>query len=122
MNYSKGFTLIELLVVLAIIGVLTATAIPAYQQYKKQAYDFRALSDLKMVSLGEESYFLEKEEYFSCSDNTCTQLPGVPSLSKGVSLSVDASSPQEGFTATAQHQNGTGKVYKWDSARGGIVE
>jgi prepilin-type N-terminal cleavage/methylation domain-containing protein len=119
-SHSKGFTLMELLVVLTIVSLLATAAIPAYRRYRSHAYDFRALSDLQIVAVAEESYYLENERYLSCSGNSCLKLPSVPRLSNGVKLDISAS--EDSFVGNASHPKGTGKVYKWDSSKGGIVD
>ncbi len=54
---QKGFTLIELMIVVAIIGVLAAIAVPAYQDYVKKSEVASGVATLKsLITLAELEY------------------------------------------------------------------
>ena len=119
-NSNAGFTLLEILIVLTIVSILTAVALPQYNDYKKQAFDARALSDLRNVAIAEEAYFMQSEKYLACAGSSCIQLPGMAAISRGVNLAVEIQN--EAFLARASHPQGSGKTFRWDSSRGGLIE
>ena len=62
MNAQKGFTLIELMIVIAIIGILAAIAIPAYQNYIKRAAYTEVTSAMAPIKTGVDTcYAIEKD-------------------------------------------------------------
>ncbi len=66
-NYNdSGFTLIELMIVVAIIGVLSAIAIPNFQKYQAKSKTSEAKLHLSAVYTSQQSFFGDYNIFASC--------------------------------------------------------
>ncbi|HFC8117217.1 TPA: pilin [Neisseria meningitidis] len=78
---QKGFTLIELMIVIAIVGILAAVALPAYQDYTARAQ----VSEAILLAEGQKSavteYYLNHGEW--PKNNTSAGVASTPSDIKG---------------------------------------
>jgi prepilin-type N-terminal cleavage/methylation domain-containing protein len=116
----RGFTLLELLVVVAILGILAAIAIAQFNSYRRKGYDARANHDLRAAATAEEAYFATNHTYVS-GPLVTGFLPGFV-LSHTVSGSIEVVSGSDpSFSGTATSSDGTGKIYSYDSAIGGML-
>lgn len=84
LNQVFGFTLIELMIVVAIVAILSAVSIPAYQSYIRRSYVSEATSSIAAIKSAEESYFTVNGCYVEADAHPST-IPAGSSVAWGSS-------------------------------------
>lgn len=122
----SGFTLIELMITIAILGIITAIAVPAYTGYIATARMAEAKNNIAALKLAEEEFFLENNRYFYDTSNNNTTLKSYSdnlwTASKGdgnaVNFTYTVSGSGNNYTITAKGNTGTpvaGKTSSWSN-------
>jgi prepilin-type N-terminal cleavage/methylation domain-containing protein len=72
---QDGFTLVELMIVVAIIGLLTSVALPAFQTYMTRSKRSEAYANLSAIARLQTTYFTEFGSYLDVAAQPTSGLP-----------------------------------------------
>jgi type IV pilus assembly protein PilE len=80
MKKQEGFTLIEILVVVAIIGILSAIALPAYTDYVLRSKLTEPMSQLASMRVKLEQYYQDNRNYGTTAAACGVAAPAAPAV------------------------------------------
>lgn len=69
LNQQEGFTLVELMVVVAIIGILSAVAIPNFKTYQSKSRSSEARLQLSSLYTAEVAFASDYDNYATCLED-----------------------------------------------------
>ena len=101
-SIQKGFTLIELMIVVAIIGILAAIAVPAYQDYRVRA----GVSELIIAASSQRTAVSEANQ-----GTTALAQWAANAVAVGVAGKIASSSSGTGGTITVVGNNGSWSTF-----------
>ena len=106
MHKSRGFTVVELVIAIAIVGILTAIAIPSYQGHLKKGRRADAQQFVSQVAQRQQQYLLDARAF--AGDLTELGMAVPTGVSKFYKVTIDAvAGPPPLFTITAAPVAGT---------------
>ena len=122
-SVQKGFTLIELMIVVAIIGILAAIAIPAYQDYTIRAQVSEGSSLIGGLETAFDEYYANTGSATAITSNTVLGItsPISGTYVSGVTTDKNQITVTYGANANAKIKSGTVVWTAYASANGDIT-